>query len=195
MKTLINLSKIILGTSLLLCSLNSCKNEPKQENLVIESNDQTEAKLVNDDIENIDSDAAFLAYAAEINLLEVEIGRLALQKAINGDVKDYARMLIDDHNKSLLELKTLANKQTITLPNAIPEPLMEKYNGLKEKSAADFDKAFVDMMVEEHETAVDKMTAISQKIKNSDSKLWSSRQIDSFITHRDEAKKLKEKIK
>lgn len=62
------------------------------------------------------------------------------------------------------------------------------------KAGSDFDKEFVAFMVENHTEVVDKMTEISQKAIDSDFKLWASRQLDSYITHRDEAIKLNKKM-
>ena len=190
MKKIVHLSKIILGAGLLLFTINSCKNEPKHEDPVASADEQKETKFEKKDIKD---DSEFLTDAAEINLLEIEIGKLALQKGISQDVKQYATMLVDDHTKSLEELKVLANENTITLPVEISEAGRVKYNQLNEKGA-DFDKKFIDFMVEDHEKAADKMTEISQKATNEDFKLWASRETSTFLAHHEEAKKLKEKL-
>lgn len=191
MKKLVCLSKMIVGTGFLLFTINSCKNEPKHDDPVQYPEKENETKF---ESKKIADDSEFLTDAAEINIMEVEIGRLVLKKGVSKDVKDYARMLIDDHTKSLEELKSLANENTITLPTEISEMGREKYNELNEKSGNEFDKKFIDMMVEGHEKAVDKMTEISQKATNEDFKLWASRQTSVFINHHEEAKKLKEKF-
>lgn len=192
MKKRFHLSRIIIGLILLTFTMNSCKKEPKlvdpQEEVVEKENDTL---IENDSVEN---DASYLSEIAIIHMSEIEIGKLALQKGIRADVKKYAQMLITDHNKSLEELKTLANKQTITLPTSSTEIELDNYNKLKEKSGTDFDDYFIDMMVNDHEKAMDKITEISQKVKDSDVKLWTSRQVTIFTTHSDEAKKLKGKV-
>jgi putative membrane protein len=189
-----NLSKIVFATGLLFCSLNSCKDNKQVEQL----DNKVTPKMMNDTVVTndtiVENDANYLVYATEVNLYQIEVGKLALQKALNADVKDFARMLIDDHTKSLEELKVLANKKALTMPTTIPEEMTSDLEMLKGKATVDFDKEFINMMADDHENAVDKMTEIAQKIKDSDFKLWASRQIDSFITHRDKAKKLKEKL-
>ncbi|WP_348822354.1 DUF4142 domain-containing protein [Flavobacterium aestuarii] len=189
MKKIIHVNRIILGAVFLLV-LNSCKNEPKHEDPVQTPDKENETKFETKDIAD---DSAFLTEAASINLMEVEVGKLALQKSLRKDIKDYAQMLIDDHTRSLDELQMLASQNTITLPAAISDVDREKYNELN-KSGNEFDKKFIDMMVEGHEKAVDKMTQISQKATNEDFKLWASRQTSAFLNHFEEAKKLKEKI-
>lgn len=192
MKTILNISKVVLGATLLLCSLNSCKNEHKQEDSEVVPEVINDTVVANDTI--VENDVTYLAYAAEINLYEIEVGKLALQKALNADVKDFARMLIDDHTKSLEELKALASKKAITMPTTMPAEMTADLDMLKAKATVDFDKHFINMMADGHEKAADKMTEIAQKIKDNDFKLWASRQIDAFITHRDQAKKLEQKL-
>ena len=51
------------------------------------------------------SDSAFAMKAAQANMAEVELGKLALQKAMSDDVKKFAQMMVDDHSKALDELK------------------------------------------------------------------------------------------
>lgn len=189
MKNLIYANKIILSTGILLLTISSCKNEPKHQDSV---KGYVEGKETKSEANDIANDASFLKEAAEINLVEVEIGKLALQKSTRKDVKDYARMLIDDHTKALDDLQMLASLNTITLPSSISAVNREKYNELNE-SGKGFDEKFIDMMVEDHQKDADKMTHISQKAKNEDFKLWASRQTSTFLNHYEEAKMLKEK--
>lgn len=190
MKKTIQLSSTIIGAILLAITMNSCKNEPKTEDVNEETVIQKEVKIEDAAVEN---DASFLNEIAEIHLAEIEIGKLAMKKAIRPDVKKYAQMLINDHTTSLEELRALAIKNTITLPTSTLAIDVEKYNELDKKSGTDFDTAFINMMVDGHEKAVNRVTEISQKATDPDVKLWISRQVTTFTTHFDEAKKLKEK--
>ena len=189
MKKITHFSKIILGAALLLFTMNSCKQEPKQEDPKEVAEEINEDKFANDEVED---DADYLADAAEIHFCEIEIGKLALQKGTSADVKKYAQTLITDHTKSLEELQALANKKTITLPTAISEDGKEKYDKLNKESGTEFDRKFIDLVSEGHEKAVDKMTEIAQKATDPDIKLWTSRQTSTLTAHHEEAKKLKE---
>ena len=191
MKKIISLSKIFLGAGLLLFAMNSCKNEPKHDDPIESADEHNEAKFETKDIAD---DASFLTDAADINRKEIEIGKLALHKGTSPEVKKFAQTLIDDHTRSLEELKAVASKNTITLPEEISEEGREEYYKLNKLSASDFDKSFINAMLEGHDKAVDKITEISQKATNEEVKLWASRQTSVFLAHHEEAKKLKEKI-
>lgn len=191
MKTIIKFSQVIFGAVLVIITMNSCKNEHKQEANEVLPEVQTE---VNSDIESRDTDADFLEYALENNNFQIEAGKLAMKKGIDQDVKKYATMLVDEHNKSLEELSSLAAKKSLPFPTSLSENINTDYSELSKKIGTNFDKAFILLMVDRHKEAVDKMTEFSQKIKDNDFKLWAARELDVLITHRDQAKKIKEKL-
>lgn len=192
MKSIFTLSKTILGAGLILCSLNSCKKEPKMEDPKEVAEDQNDAKF--DDLESKEDDSKYLVDIAEIDIAEIEIGKLAQQKSTNKEVKDFGKMLVDDHTKSSTQLKAIADKNGITLPTSITDMGKEEYNKLNEKSGADFDKKFADMMVDGHEKAVDKMTKIAKDATNEEIKVWATDRVAALTGHLEHAKRLKEKL-
>jgi len=54
---------------------------------------------------------AFLDKAAEINLGEVELGKLAEQKGNNEAVKDFGKRMIEDHTRAEHELQQVPSKK------------------------------------------------------------------------------------
>jgi len=100
------------------------------------------------------SDRKFLAEAAGGGLAEVELGRLAAEKASNPDVKAFGQHMVDDHSKVNEELKRLADSKGAPVPSALPAKeaqLKKKLSGL---SGAAFDRAYVDAMVKDHKEDV-----------------------------------------
>jgi predicted outer membrane protein len=61
-------------------------------------------------------DEAFVMKAAMGGMAEVDLGKLAAEKATSGDVKKFGQRMADDHSKSNDDLKTLARNKHITLP-------------------------------------------------------------------------------
>ena len=51
----------------------------------------------------------FVTQAAQGDLLEIESGKLAQQKASDPNVKQFAGQLVNDHQKTSVELKALVN--------------------------------------------------------------------------------------
>lgn len=191
MKKILFASKIILGTGILVCSLNSCKNEPKQEDPKEVAEDANDAKIETDSIED---DANYLVDVAEVDKTEIEIGKLAQQKGVSQAVKDYGKMLVEDHTKSLEQVNVFAKKQNVTLPTTITDMGKDEYEKLNKKSGADFDKKFADMMVEGHKKAIDVMTKISEKDSNQEIELWASNELSVLTAHLVKAKELKKLV-
>lgn len=54
---------------------------------------------------------------AEANIAEVESGKLALEKGKSAEVRKFAQMMVDDHNKGLGDVKSLAKVKGVELPD------------------------------------------------------------------------------
>ena len=61
---------------------------------------------------------AFLKQAAEINLGEVQLGKLAEQKGNNPAIRDFGRRMVEDHTKAEDNLRRIAQQQGVTLPSS-----------------------------------------------------------------------------
>src|SRR5512142_474299 len=61
-------------------------------------------------------DTSFLKEAARGGLLEVELGKLAAEKAGSDKVKEFGKRMEDDHGKANADLKQLAADKAVKLP-------------------------------------------------------------------------------
>ena len=108
-------------------------------------------------------DQKFVNEAASGGMAEVELGKVATQKAQSEDVKKFGQKMIDDHTKANDELKSVAAKKNITVPsemNAKDKATVDKLSAL---SGAAFDRAYIRDMVNDHKHDV----AAFQKEANS----------------------------
>lgn len=96
------------------------------------------------------SDKEFMEKASQGNVAEVEMGKLALKKSTNPDVRAFAQRMIKDHQmlgKKMAPLMAQAGvKPSISL-NTEHQHLYNKLSGL---SGADFDKEYAKAMSEDH---------------------------------------------
>lgn len=192
MKKILLAGKLILGAGLIIISLNSCKNETKQEDPKEVAEDANETKF--DSIDSKEDDSEFLVDQAEINLAEIELGKLAETKGTNPEVKKFGKMMVDDHTKAASEVSALAKTKNFTLPTSLTEEGQEEYNKLNEKSGADFDKKFADMMIDGHEKAINKLKKASEDAKDPDVRTWASNNIAGLTAHLEHAKMLKQNL-
>jgi len=84
-------------------------------------------------------DRTFIHKAAKGGMMEVAMGNLAAQNGQSDDVKSFGKRMVTDHSKANDELKSIAEKKGVKLPSKEPT---EKWSS---------DKAYIDMMVKDHE--------------------------------------------
>ena len=172
----------------------SCKQEPKAEDTKEVAEDQNEAKF-DDTNEAKEDDSQYLVAAAEVDMAEIELSKLAETKSTDADVKSLAKMMIDAHTKASAALKELADKKQISLPAALTEDGKEKYEDLNKKSGKDFDQKFADLMVDGHKDAISKLEKASEKATDPEIKTWATNMLPTLQAHLQHAETLKDKIK
>jgi len=99
-------------------------------------------------------DAQFVTKAAQGNMAEVNLGKLAAEKSQNDDVKKFGQMMVDDHSKAEQDLEGVASKNNWTLPKDVSAQQKAEQRRLEKLSGAAFDRAYVQMMVKDHTTDV-----------------------------------------
>jgi len=129
------------------------------------------------------SDAKFAQEAAIGGMAEVEMGKLAVQKAQNDQVKQFGQRMIDDHSKAGDELKALASKENITLPTEIDAKHKATINKLSALSGAAFDHAYMSDMVKDHQHDVADFQKEASNGSNTDLKGWASKTLPTLQDH------------
>jgi len=105
----------------------------------------------------------FFEKAAIANMAEIKLGQLATQRAQSADVKQFGQMMVDEHTKALDQLKEAAQKANITLPTEIDSKHQKKQDKLSEASGAEFDKKYMDAMVDAHKDVAKMLKDESKK--------------------------------
>lgn len=176
----------------LFLGFSSCKNDKAEDTKEV-AEEQNEQKF--DDNDAKEDDSQFLVAAAESDLMEMELGKLAQSKGLSADVKDFGKMMVDEHTKSSNEMKPFAERLQVSVPMAITEKGKEQYNDLNEKSGKDFDEKYADLMVKNHEKAVDMMEDASTDAKDPEIRSWAAGKVPALKGHLEHAKMLQEKVK
>jgi putative membrane protein len=140
-------------------------------------------------------DAKFATAAANGGMAEVGLGKLALQKSTNAKIKDFANMMVTDHGKANDELKAIAKAKNITLPDSVDADHQKKMADLNAKSGKDFDKAYVDAMVDGHKKTLDLMKDGAKSCKDADLKAFAAKTAPTVQMHLDAIKKINDSMK
>ena len=142
-----------------------------------------------------DADAKFTTAAAVGGMAEVELGKLALQKSSNAQVKEFATMMVNDHGKANTELMEIAATKNITLPSTVDEEHKTKMDDLSKKSGTDFDKAYVDAMVDGHKSTLKLMEDESKNGADAELKAFATKTAPVVQTHLTMINKIKDGLK
>lgn len=132
---------------------------------------------------NAAADGDFMMEAASGGLMEVELGRTASTAAVSAKVKTFGKMMVTDHTKANTELKAIAAKKNVTLPTAPTGMHQTHISEITAKNGADFDKAYVDMMVNDHKEDVSKFEDEAKNGKDPDVKAFASKTLPVLQKH------------
>lgn len=107
-------------------------------------------------------DKKFAQKAAAGGMAEVELGKLAVQKASSDAVKQFGQKMIDDHTKANDQLKQIASKEGLDLPQSLDSKHQSRVDKLAKLSGPAFDKAYMKDAVKDHEKDVNEFKEEAQ---------------------------------
>jgi putative membrane protein len=136
------------------------------------------------------ADKSFVEKAAKSGMEEVSISQIATERSSNPQVKEFATMMVTDHTAANSELSTLASAKGITLPAKDQPP--RKW---QKKDAKDFDKDYIDKMVDDHEEAVKDFTKEANDGKDTEIQAFARTTLPKLQHHLEQAKDLKRQMK
>ena len=128
-------------------------------------------------------DKTFMKKAARGGMMEVAMGRLAEQKAQSEDVKSFGKRMVTDHSKANDELKKIAAQKNVKLP--AKEPTVSWSS----------DKAYMDMMVKDHEKDLAEFQEEAKSGSDADVKKFADDTAKVVQEHLDLAKQTQSKLK
>lgn len=158
-------------------------------------------------------DVNFVRDVTDLNNTEIELSRLAAERSANPEVKKFAQMTIADHTAAGDKLSSIASQDAID--NAPKDKDVKKTDDerakLEKKQGADFDKAYIDAMIDGHDKLLSKLGSRVDKQGNGDNPTVVPEKSDNAVTqsinqwaadtyptaknHRDQLKSLKDAVK
>ncbi len=142
-----------------------------------------------------ESDRNFLMEAAQGGMAEVELGRLASQKAQNPEVKRFGERMVTDHSKANDELKQLATQKGVTLPTDLGAEQKQEMDRLSKLSGAAFDREYMKLMVEDHDKDVKAFQDEANRATDPDVRSFASKILPIITEHQKVAHDIAAKLK
>ena len=182
----------ILLAAFLATALFSCGNQAKHDDATEIAEEQNEQNL--DGNKELEKASDFVVKAADAGMAEVQLGKLAAERATKPEVKKFAQTMVEEHTRANDELKTLAQQQNIVVPSSISEENQEKMNKLQEKQGEEFDKEYMDMMVKDHEKVVDMFEKQAENGDVPEVSEWASNKVPALRHHLEMARTTEDAI-
>jgi putative membrane protein len=129
------------------------------------------------------ADEAFVMKVAKGGMAEVELGKLAVDKASSDAVKKFGQRMVDDHGKANDELQALARSKNITLPPGIGPQEQAMRDRLMKLSGPAFDQAYMKAMVSDHVKDVNEFKIESKSGQDPDVKAWAAKTLPTLEEH------------
>lgn len=156
---------------------NQNQNQNQQDRNRTQDRDQDR-----EDFKNL-SDQDFITRVAMGNMAEVEVARLAADKASSAEIRKFAQRLAEDHTKAGKELEKLASDKNVTLPKQLDKKHQEMATRLSKLRGAEFDRAFAEDMVKDHKHDIAMFEHIAKDGKDKDVKAWAEKTLPTLKEH------------
>ena len=136
----------------------------------------------------------FATDAAQGGMAEVELGRLATQRAGDASVREFGARMVADHTRANTELKSVAANKGIQLPGDMTSDQKSEVDKLSKMSGAEFDKEYMSTMVKDHQDDVKEFQTQSQSGNDADIKAFAAKVLPTLQQHLSMAQQTAQKV-
>lgn len=130
------------------------------------------------------ADREFITLATSADMLEIDTGRLALDKSKNAALRTFAQKMIDDHTEASERLRQLASSVGVTPPAAMSSPHAAHLEKLRGLDGAEFDREYAAQIgVAGHQEAVGLFERASREATNPDVRAFAEKTLPTLREH------------
>ena len=128
-------------------------------------------------------DRTFVMQAGQLSMMEVELGRLAVQRGSSAGVKQYGQEMVEEHTRANQELMQLVMQKQVELPTEMSTQNTATIDRLSELSGTSFDTAYKQAMIDSHNQAIALFQAQSQQGQDPQLKAWATQKLPNLQAH------------
>ncbi|MBD1396811.1 DUF4142 domain-containing protein [Pontibacter sp. JH31] len=150
------------------------------------------------DVSLTDEKREFMAYAYNISNQQVELGKLAVEKGLSPQVKEYGQRMIDLYGKKLEELGEMSGQYQVTLPETMTEDQAGRVQELRETETGKFDRAYWDNVIDAHKDAADEFDDNVKDVAETDNtafNFWARNTAKEIRAHMEQAMRFRLDLK
>jgi putative membrane protein len=166
---------IVIASAAVAIQACSGKKASAATDSTITTTDSTKTSTKIDSTTNVITDTTFVTKAAISGMAEVALGKMAVAKGTNPQIKDFGKMMITDHSKANAELASIAKSKNIAVPTVLDAEHQAKSDSLSKLSGKDFDAAYVKVMIEGHQKTLALMQSETSNGKDANLKAFAAK--------------------
>ena len=166
----------------------STTNTSTSTNTATDANTSTTNNVVTDE-----KSSEFLKKVTNSGMAEVQLAKLAQQKATIDAVKNFAAMLERDHTAVNQQVKNLADQRNVVLPSAISDDKQKMYNDMDKMTGKAFDKDYISMMIKAHGDGISLFEDTRSNASDVDVKNFADKTLPTLKMHLDSAKAIQKR--
>ncbi len=129
------------------------------------------------------SDKSFVEKASQGGVAEVQLGKLAAQKAQSPDVKKFGERMVKDHGAANEKLTTIASQKGIAGATEMDSSSKREYDKLSKLSGAEFDREYMKTMVSDHKKDIKEFQSEAKSGKDADVKNFAQSTLPTLEDH------------
>ncbi|MBO3271257.1 DUF4142 domain-containing protein [Hymenobacter defluvii] len=128
-------------------------------------------------------DAEFAVAASSSNMLEIALGKLAQQKAIATEVKEWGKRMEQEHGQAEQQLQAIAERACITLPQMMGKDDRGIYDDIDDRKYFGFDKKYMRDLQELHERTIARFADAAAKASNPELRTYAAEMLPKLREH------------
>lgn len=136
------------------------------------------------------SDEQFVRSAAEASMSQVDLGKLAEQRAQSPEVKKFAQTMLEDHSKMTEQLKQIGSSEGINLPTSVSRTDANEHRRLQTESGPSFDKSYAQQVYSELQRQITEFKRGASSATKPSLKDYAERTMPALETQMQQAKQL-----
>jgi len=137
----------------------------------------------------------FLVKSYEAGMYEIQLSQLAATNGLDADVKSLAASLVTAHTAINSKISAIAASANFVLPVAIDAGHQKDLQDMGKLTGADFDKKYINAIVDGHEAAVSSYKDAYKNLSPGDTKTFAAETLPKIQDHLAMAKKVQDRIK
>lgn len=161
----------------------------------LSSEDSIQNKMEADSGVLTDEDKRFVKSVAFSSFIEIEAGKLSLEKTNDSAIQSFSRLLINEHKQLAKDLKEVVAQRNVEFPITLDDTHKSKIAHLSTKSGRAFEIAFIKLMVDDHTNSLRLFNEAGAHAKDVHIQSFANKNIPIIREHLRIANEIKDKFK